>query len=39
MFSGKVAFELPKMFRIAKGREGGVTMFREVASFERLADP
>ena len=38
VFSGKVAFEAPKMFKIAKGREGGVMQYREVASFERLAD-
>ena len=38
VFSGKVAFEEPKMFKIAKGREGGVMQYREVASFERLAD-
>ena len=38
VFSGKVAFEPPKMFKIAKGREGGVMQYREVASFERLAD-
>ena len=38
VFSGKVAFEPPKMFRIAKGREGGKMTYREVASFERLAD-
>ena len=38
VFTGKVAFEDPKMFKIAKGREGGVMQYREVASFERLAD-
>ena len=38
VFTGKVAFEEPKMFKIAKGREGGVMQYREVASFERLAD-
>ena len=38
VFAGKVAFEEPKMFKIAKGREGGVMQYREVASFERLAD-
>ena len=38
VFSGKVAFEAPTMFKIAKGREGGVMQYREVASFERLAD-
>ena len=38
VFSGKVAFEPPKMFRIAKGHEGGKMTYREVASFERLAD-
>ena len=53
VFSGKVAFEAPKMFKIAKGRargapetfaarpaphKGGVMQYREVASFERLAD-
>ena len=38
VFSGKVAFEVPKMFKIAKGREGGVMQYREVALFERLAD-
>ncbi|MBP5228230.1 MAG: hypothetical protein J6336_12685 [Kiritimatiellae bacterium] len=38
VFSGKVVFEEPKMFKIAKGREGGVMQYREVASFERLAD-
>ena len=38
VFSGKVAFERPKMFKIAKGREGGKMTYREVASFERLAD-
>ena len=38
VFSGKVAFEKPKMFKIAKGREDGKMTYREVASFERLAD-
>ena len=38
VFSGKVAFEPPKMFKIAKGREDGKMTYREVASFERLAD-
>ena len=38
VFSGKVAFEAPEMFKIAKGREGGVMQYRKVASFERLAD-
>jgi hypothetical protein len=38
VFSGKVAFEPPKMFKIAKGRENGQMAYREVASFERLAD-
>ena len=38
VFSGKVAFEPPKMFKIAKGREDGKMAYREVASFERLAD-
>ena len=38
VFSGKVAFEKPKMYKIPKGREGGVMQYREVASFERLAD-
>ena len=53
VFSGKVVFEEPKMFKIAKGRArgapetfaarpaphgGGVMQYREVASFERLAD-
>ena len=38
VFSGQVAFEAPTMFKIAKGREGGVMQYREVASFERLAD-
>ena len=38
VFSGNVAFEKPRMIKIAKGREGGVMQYREVASFERLAD-
>ena len=38
VFSGTVAFEPPKMFKIAKGREDGKMTYREVASFERLAD-
>ncbi|MBO4288122.1 MAG: hypothetical protein J5985_08175 [Kiritimatiellae bacterium] len=38
VFSGTVAFEPPKRFRIPKGLENGVMQFREVASFERLAD-
>ena len=38
VFSGKVAFEAPEMFKIAKGREGGVIQYRKVASFERLSD-
>ena len=38
VFSGKVLFEAPEMFKIAKGREGGVMQYRKVASFDRLAD-
>ena len=38
VFSGKVVFEKPKMFKIAKGREKGVMQYREVASFERLSE-
>ena len=38
VFSGKVAFEAPRMIKIEKGRENGVKTFREVASFDRLAD-
>ena len=38
VFSGKVAFEKPRMIDIAKGREGGVMKYRKVASFDRLAD-
>ena len=37
-FSGKVAFEKPRMIDIAKGREGGVMQYRKVASFDRLSD-
>ncbi len=38
VFSGKVAFETPRMIKIEKGRERGVIQYREVASFDRLSD-
>lgn len=38
VFSGKVAFEKPRMMKIPKGYKDGVREFREVASFDRLAD-
>ncbi len=33
VLTGKVAVEAPKMFKIAKGREGGVMQYCEVASM------
>ena len=38
VFSGKVAFEKPRMMKIPKGYKDGVREFRDVASFDRLAD-
>lgn len=38
VFSGKVVFDAPRMIKIEKGRERGVMQYREVASFDRLAD-
>ena len=38
VFSGDVEFEKPRMIKIAKGYKDGVREFRDVASFDRLAD-
>lgn len=38
VFSGNVAFEKPRMIKIAKGYKDGVQEFRDVASFDNLAD-
>ena len=38
VFSGDVAFEKPKMHDIPKARVNGIMQYREVASFERVAD-
>ena len=38
VLSGKVAFKKPRMIKIPKGYKGGVQEFRDVASFDNLAD-
>ena len=38
VFSGNVAFEKPRMIKIPKGYKDGIQEFRDVASFDNLAD-
>ena len=38
VFSGNVTFEKPRMIKIPKGYKDGVQEFRDVASFDNLAD-
>lgn len=38
VFAGEVSFEAPRMIKILKGSNAGRTVFRDVASFERLED-
>ncbi len=38
VLSGNVVFEKPRMMKIPKGYKDGVLQFRDVATFDRLAD-